>query len=295
MPSKNFSIITNDILQNWMKNDPHLVILDSSFTLPGTSPSASTVYKEKRIPGARWFDVDSIKDPSSPLPHMMPSGRIFREACEALGISQSSKIVVYGQSTVAMGPCRALWMLKQFGHKDVHLLNGSLNHWESSGLTIETEEPNPVEATSYDWVAAPDRLARIDDIRSAISDNTTLILDARAPERFEGLAPEPRAGLRSGHMPGARNLPASQLVNTETGGFLDVGTLKERFESVGAETGRKTITTCGSGITACTLDLAISLTGLGENRVYDGSWSEWGQSSLDTPVETGASSEPLKA
>lgn len=261
-------------------------VLDASFTLPGTSPDAREIYHTKRLPNARFFDIDQACDKNSDLPHMLPDTDTFAQYVGSLGIKNTDKVVLYGQQSVAMGPCRALWMFEIFGHKDVVILNAGLNHWEKLGHQIETGMPESVRRQDYKHYKAEfddSQLAGLDDVQDALKKKYT-ILDARPPERFSGQQPEPRENLRAGHMPGAVNLPASQLINPETGGFKNPEEIKDIIDKCLGQNVSDVITTCGSGVTACVLRQGLKLSKFKSLRVYDGSWSQWGQACLSTPV-----------
>lgn len=281
-------LIADADLLGWLQKGQDLILLDASFTLPGTMPTAAEGFAAKRIPGAQFFDVDAVKDPTSPLPHMLPSPSDFDQACSALGITRGSRVVIYGQSGVVMGPSRAFWMFREYGHEQVYLLNGSLKSWEQFSGPIEESAPSAARHAVYEGAGDPAQVASLEDVQAALADDAVSIIDARAPDRFAGRAKEPRAGLRSGHMPGALNVPAGSLVNAETGAFLDTNQLAEKFAAAGYGSGSDMIMSCGSGVTACVLALGVELAGFHAARVYDGSWAEWGQESLQTKVVTGS-------
>ena len=259
-------------------------LLDASFALPGALPRPEEIYQQKRIANAGFFDIDKAADPDSDLPHMMPTEEIFADYVGQLGIENNDHVIIYGQSGIAMGPCRALWMFEAFGHHKVSLLNASLNHWEKQGFHVNTTPPPRVKSTSFKARLHCKELARIEDVKKAIERQSATILDARPPERFSGQVKEPREGLRSGHMPGALNIPAGRLIDPETGGFIKHQDIQNliRTKIPGPDT--NVITTCGSGVTACVLREALQVAGYKDISVYDGSWSEWGRNSLETKV-----------
>jgi thiosulfate/3-mercaptopyruvate sulfurtransferase len=260
--------------------DPDLVLLDATF-----HPVAASLPSETaglRLPGARVFDFDQrICDPDTSLPHMMPSADLFTREVRALGVGQSSKIVVYDRLGVFSSP-RAWWMFKAMGHDRVAVLDGGLPAWIAAGLPTES---GPAAAVAPgDFVARPQPalFCNAAEVSSALRDPRSLVLDARSEGRFAGREPEPRPGLRSGHMPNARNLPLGAVQNQ--GRMRTPAELEAIFASK-VQGQEKLVFSCGSGVTACVLALAATLAGYSELRVYDGSWSEWGLPS-SRPVVT---------
>lgn len=259
-------------------NDPTLRIIDGSWHLDGRDARAD--YEAERIPGAVFFDLEAVSDHTSYLPHMLPTAAGFAEAVGALGISETDTLVVYDTVGIRSAP-RVWWTFRTMGAKSVLVLDGGLPRWRADGLPIETCTPALPEPATFTPDAQLDRVATIDDVRTAL-DGPDRILDARPTRRFKGESPERRAGLRSGHMPGATSIPMVSVLTTE-------GTLKRgpdlRAVFAGVDLSQPIITTCGSGVTAAVLTLALAELGP-ESRLYDGSWTEWGSRS-DTPVETG--------
>ncbi len=265
-------------------DDPHLRIVDCSFKLPGVTPTARADYDREHIPGAVFFDIDDIAEPGTSLPHMVPSPGLFAQKIGALGIGDGDKIVVYdcvGLSSAG----RAWWMLRLFGHRDVALLDGGLPKWkeERRPLDAATPAPQPRRFTAhFDPALVRDRAALLNNLATRHEQ----IVDARAAGRFDGTAPEPRPGMRSGHIPGSRNLPFDQLTDPQTHRLRSAEELAARFRAAGVALDRPVVTSCGSGVTACALAFALHLIGHPGAAVYDGSWSEWGLPG-DIPVETG--------
>lgn len=265
-------------------SDPRTVILDASWYMPADQRDPAAEYLEHRIPGARRFDFDGdIKDHGSDLPHMMPQPAEFEAAARQLGISKDSRIVVYDGAGIFAAP-RAWWMFKAMGHDDVRVLNGGLPAWKEAGKP--TESGPPPAPQPGDFIARPDpaRIRSAADVLESLKDGPAIV-DARSAGRFEGTVPEPRAGLRSGHIPGARNLPFDRLISE--GRYRTPGEMAAIWSDLGLPPG-PVVASCGSGVTASVLALSAEAAGRDPVAVYDGSWSEWGQDSRpDLPVETG--------
>lgn len=265
-------------------NAPDLRIIDASHHLPTTGRNAKAEYDEQHIPGAIFWDIDAISDHSSDLPHMLPDADQFARQVGALGIGDEHKIVVY-DTVSATGAARVWWTFRVFGYRDVAVLNGSMRKWldESRPVTSEVKTYGERSFTARkNNTLVRDRqqmLANIDAKRDQV-------IDARAAGRFLAQEPEPRAGMRGGHIPGSCNVPFPNLLNKD-GTYRSADELRAAFEQAGVDIKKPVATTCGSGVTACTLALGLYLIGQTETAVYDGSWSEWG-SRQDTPVETTA-------
>lgn len=259
------------------KGDSHLKIVDASFALPGATPTPRDLFRKLRIADAVFFDIDAVADQSTDLPHMLPDPDTFARAASALGISNDDTVVIYGQTGTAMGPARAWWTFRVFGHTRVRVLDGGLPRWQALGYPVSTDTPVPPAPGRFVSNLRPEQVADRADVARAKASAGARILDARAPERFEGRVPEPRPGLRAGCIPGSENLPCASLLDPETGLMKSPEDLRRMFEDCGAGADMPVIATCGSGVTACTIALALAVIGRENVRVYDGSWAEWGR------------------
>jgi thiosulfate/3-mercaptopyruvate sulfurtransferase len=260
-----------------------LVVFDATKYLPNEPNDGVAEFRRAHIPGARYFDIDRIADPDTDLPHMVPTPGRFAKLMGELGVANTSRIVFYDQKGLASA-ARGWWLMGLFGHDAAAVLDGGLPKWQRENRPVEAGDPSSPSSTAYrpDYRAA--RLRGVGDILGNVETGAELVLDARAAGRFTGETPEPRAGMRSGHIPGSASLPYTDLLNAD-GTFRSPEAIRDRFAQAGVTAGRPVVTSCGSGVTACILTLGLRLAGLPEGSVYDGSWTEWGGRS-DTPVET---------
>ncbi|MCZ4273530.1 3-mercaptopyruvate sulfurtransferase [Maritalea porphyrae] len=262
-------------------NDPNLAIVDGSWHLPNANRDPFFEYTSGHIEGAHFFDIDEIADRSSGLPHTLPTNEHFANCVGAMGISNSDEIVVYDAAGM-FSAARVWWMLKSYGAQNVRVLDGGLPAWKSAGFAVTDKKPSP---NRVEFVAQlnKDQTVPLPQMREFVKAGESQILDARGAGRFFGQEAEPRAGTRSGHMPGATNVPFSTLLNDD-GTFKSNEELSVLFSNQGLDLSAPTIATCGSGVTAAIILLALELIGKTDARLYDGSWAEWGSLS-DTPVE----------
>ena len=254
-------------------SEPELVVLDVTWFLPDSVRDAHKEWQQKRISNARFFDFDKrIAHPAASFPHMLPEPEHFAREVELLGISNQSKIVVYDSQGMFSAP-RVWWMFRVMGHSQVAVLDGGLPAWESASQAVESGSPTRCSPGKFRAEYQPHWVIDGDRLLEKLNSPDVQVLDARAAARFYGTQPEPRKGVRSGHMPSAKSLPFGQLL--KDGHFLPPEQLKKRFDAV-SDIDQRLIFSCGSGVTACILALAAELSGRERITVYDGSWTEWG-------------------
>ncbi|GEC14592.1 thiosulfate sulfurtransferase [Nitrobacter winogradskyi] len=259
-------------------------VIDASFKMPGVLPLAVDDFYAAHIPGAVFFDVDAVSDRASPLPHMYPDAAQFARDVGALGISSKDTVVVYDNGGWLAGP-RAWWMFLSFGHADVRVLDGGLKKWRAEGRPVESGKVAP-EPGHFIATFDPFFVRGKAQLVSNLSSPREQLVDARAAARFTGAVAEPRQGLRSGHIPGSRNLPYAELFDPGTGVMKPLDETRAAFTRAGVDLAKPIVTTCGSGVSAAVLTLALYRLGARGSALYDGSWSEWGLEE-GPPIATG--------
>jgi thiosulfate/3-mercaptopyruvate sulfurtransferase len=264
-------------------HDPNVIVLDSSYYLANHKRDAEAEFLAGHIPGAQRFDIDAISDKSNPLPHMLPSAEQFAQQVGALGVGDGMTIVLY-DGIGLYGAARVWWTFRAFGSESVRVLDGGMPKWKSENRPLETGPARARAPKTFTAKFNRNLVASIDDVQKVLLDKTAQVVDARSAGRFRGEAPEPRAGVRGGHMPGAFNVPYEQVL--EGGRLRAHGEIAAAFAQAGVDLDQPAVTSCGSGVTASILTFAIEALGKPPSRVYDGSWAEWG-SRQDTPIVTG--------
>jgi len=260
-------------------NDPGVSVVDASWYLPAQKRDARAEYDAGHIPRAVFFDHDLVVEPGSDLPHTLPSPKVFATFAGSMGISRDDTIVVYDGPGFFTAP-RVWWMFRTMGATRVVVLEGGVDGWKAEGRFV-TEKPTKTAPCVFDVDFDASRVVSFEEMRRIVDSGSLQIADARPPGRFAGREPEPRAGVRAGHMPGAKNIPALAL--SRDGKLLPTDELRRAIAGAGLDLDRPIVTSCGSGVTAAVIAMALETIGHGDTRLYDGSWTEWG-GKADTPV-----------
>jgi thiosulfate/3-mercaptopyruvate sulfurtransferase len=272
------------VTTGWLAEElgaPDLRVLDGTWHMPQLRRDARAEFAQGHIPGAVFFDIDAIADPTTTLPHMLPTAAAFAAAVGDLGVGSGDRVVVYDTRGV-VSAARVWWTFRVFGHDSVAVLDGGLRAWKAGGRPLETGAPTPPRR-EFHARRRPELVRDLDAMRRNLATRAEQVLDARSRGRFAGTEPEPRPGLRGGHIPGSLNLPYETLYRPD-GTLLPPEGLRAAIEAAGVDLGKPITTSCGSGVTASVLALALHLAGVPRVAVYDGSWTEWA-SQHDTPVE----------
>lgn len=281
MSNKSAFVISRDDLKVRL-GEPGLAIVDASWYLPAAGRNGRDEYDATHIPGAVFFDQDLIADKESGLPHTLPSPEFFARHVGSMGITADETVVVYDGPGMFSAP-RVWWMFRVMGVKNVLVLDGGFDGWKAASFPV-TDEVTKIAPTLFTPSFDAAKVVDFAEMSKIVDGHTSQVADARAAGRFTGRDAEPREGMRSGHMPGARNVPVGTL--SENGELKSLDSLREIFANAGVDLKKPVVTSCGSGVTAAVITLALTSLGHDDNRLYDGSWSEWG-SRQDTPVVTG--------
>jgi thiosulfate/3-mercaptopyruvate sulfurtransferase len=263
--------------------DPNVVVLDGSYYLANHKRDAQAEFLAGHIPGAQRFDIDAISDKGNPLPHMLPAPEQFAAQVGTLGVGDGMTIVLY-DGIGLYGAARVWWTFRAFGSEAVRVLDGGMPKWKAENRPLETGPAGARAPKTFTPRFNRQMVASVDDVQKVLLDKSAQVVDARAADRFRGDVPEPRAGLRGGHMPGSFNVPFGEVL--KDGRLAAPDTIASAFKDAGVDLDRPVVTSCGSGVTASILTFAIEALGKRPGRVYDGSWSEWG-ARADTPVVKG--------
>jgi thiosulfate/3-mercaptopyruvate sulfurtransferase len=275
-------LVSTDWLSQHL-TDPNVIVLDASYYLANHKRDAQAEYLAGHIPGAQRFDIDAVSDKSNPLPHMLPAPEQFAVQVGAVGVGDGMTVVLY-DGIGLYGAARVWWTFRTFGSENVRVLDGGMPKWKGESRPLETGPAKPRPPKTFTPKFNRQMVASFDDVQKVLLDKTAQVVDARAADRFRGEAPEPRAGLRGGHMPGSFNVPFGEVL--KDGRLKSHDDIAAAFKHAGVDLNNPVVTSCGSGVTASILTFAIEALGKQPGMVYDGSWSEWG-ARPDTPVVTG--------
>lgn len=277
----------NVVSTDWLHENldaPDIRVVDATWYMPTERKDARAEHKAAHIPGAVYFDIDEICDTATDLPHMLPSPEKFSSRVRRLGLGDGVRIVIYDSHGIFSSP-RVWWMFKAFGHEQVAILDGGLPKWRAEGRPLENLPPMPRER-HFTARLNSDLVRGLDQMKDNQDKGLWQVVDARPEARFKGDSPEPRAGLKKGHIPGAMNVPFTSLIHSN-GTIKGPMEIKGMFEQAGADFTKPIVTSCGSGVTAAILSLALTDAGHADVSLYDGSWAEWGDEGADNPVEAG--------
>jgi thiosulfate/3-mercaptopyruvate sulfurtransferase len=264
---------------------PDIVVVDASLHLPNTGRNARDEYLAEHIPGALFFDIEDIADEDNPLPHMLPSTIKFASRVKRMGIGDGVRVIAY-DSVGLYSAARAWWMFRAMGHNDVAVLNGGLKKWKAEGRPVADGEPPRRTPRHFSPRFHAELVRDASDVRALVDSPKAQIVDARSAARFEGREADPRPGLRAGHIPGSRSVPYASLLNAD-GTLKSEPELRAVFAAAGVDIGRPVVASCGSGVTAGIVALALAILGRPDAAVYDGSWVEWGAENNGLPIATG--------